>query len=271
MKFLSFGDFQLTHRWIQILMDDEQRREYDEMLDSPERMYFHYYKYYRRRYSPKVDVRVVIVTIILLYSILQYIGQWTSYRHALSYLVRDPRHRNKARDIANAQGLLAIRRKNCGTKMTREELKEREDDILRTIISQTVELRGDFSRPSLRRVLAVQLVVLPYTCFQWSLWAFTWMWSYWIMRRPYDDRAKAFLTRRRLGLSAAQWDALDEVRREGFMRKELWVRANYQAYLAEMAEEMRAQSAESSQSKRYRRYVKQAGGPSQIGMEHVDF
>uniref|UniRef100_A0A5K3FEZ8 J domain-containing protein n=1 Tax=Mesocestoides corti TaxID=53468 RepID=A0A5K3FEZ8_MESCO len=54
-----------------ILRDPEQRQEYEYMLDNPSEMYYHYYRYFRRRYSPKVDVRVVIVATVLILSAIQ--------------------------------------------------------------------------------------------------------------------------------------------------------------------------------------------------------
>lgn len=41
------------------------------MLDHPEEYYQHYYAYYRRRLTPKVDVRVVILVTICAISIFQ--------------------------------------------------------------------------------------------------------------------------------------------------------------------------------------------------------
>ena len=43
------------------LRDEESRADYDYMLDHPEEMWRNYYRYYRRRVGPKVDVRCVIV------------------------------------------------------------------------------------------------------------------------------------------------------------------------------------------------------------------
>lgn len=41
------------------------------MLDHPEEYYQHYYAYYRRQLTPKVDVRVVILVTICAISIFQ--------------------------------------------------------------------------------------------------------------------------------------------------------------------------------------------------------
>ena len=39
------------------LRDEESRADYDYMLDHPEEMWRNYYRYYRRRVGPKMDVR----------------------------------------------------------------------------------------------------------------------------------------------------------------------------------------------------------------------
>lgn len=51
--------------------DEDSRRDYDYMLDHPEEYYQHYYAYYRRRLTPKVDVRVVILVTICAISVFQ--------------------------------------------------------------------------------------------------------------------------------------------------------------------------------------------------------
>ncbi|KER32128.1 hypothetical protein T265_12856, partial [Opisthorchis viverrini] len=236
----------------EILMDEEQRRDYDYMLDNPEETYFHYYRYYRHRYSPKIDVRIVIAIIVTVLCVIQCQRSAVASLRCIALMPLERRpgagilpgcpsldrrsrdaevgfepqtfrsHRAKAREIASADGLLSVRRKDNGARFTREELKDREEAILRDIISRTVDLRGDCAKPSLRRLFICQLVLLPYTCYCWLIWAFKWVWFYWILRHPYDEAAKVFLTRRRLGMSEAQWDGLDEERRDAFMKKQLW-------------------------------------------------
>lgn len=53
------------------VQDEDTRRDYDYMLDHPEEYYQHYYAYYRRRLTPKVDVRIVILVTICAISIFQ--------------------------------------------------------------------------------------------------------------------------------------------------------------------------------------------------------
>ena len=56
----------------EVLKDDESREEYNYMLDHPEEMYSNYYRYYRRRFAPKVDVRIVIAVTLTIISGIQY-------------------------------------------------------------------------------------------------------------------------------------------------------------------------------------------------------
>lgn len=59
-----------TH-FLWCVQDEDTRRDYDYMLDHPEEYYQHYYAYYRRQLTPKVDVRVVILVTICAISIFQ--------------------------------------------------------------------------------------------------------------------------------------------------------------------------------------------------------
>lgn len=68
----------LSYRY-EILKDEESRADYDYMLDHPEEVYSHYYRYYRRRVAPKVDVRLVIAVSISIISAIQYFTSWQRY------------------------------------------------------------------------------------------------------------------------------------------------------------------------------------------------
>ncbi|CAH8852885.1 unnamed protein product [Trichobilharzia szidati] len=253
--------FRLINTAYEILSDPEQRREYDYMLDNPDQMYYHYYRYYRRQYSAKVDVRLVIISILLIISSIQYAGQWTSYNHALSYLLKDPKHRAKAKQYATAEGLLNIPKYEVGRRLTRDELKEREEELLKRILKETVELRGDCCRPSLKRVLLFRLLFFPWTCFLWLRWMLHWVVNYWILRRPYNEEAQIFITRRRLKMNETEWDYLGAEQQAKYLSKELWIKENYQKFLVEQEELNRIRAAEDTDLKRYRRYTKRAGPP----------
>ena len=47
------------------------------MLDNPDEFYSHYYRYYRRRMAPRVDIRIVLAVTISIISGIQYFTSWT--------------------------------------------------------------------------------------------------------------------------------------------------------------------------------------------------
>lgn len=81
----------------EVLKDDESREEYNYMLDHPEEMWQNYYRYYRRRMAPKVDVRIVIAATISVISLVQYYSAWSNYEEAIKYFVSVPKYRIQVR------------------------------------------------------------------------------------------------------------------------------------------------------------------------------
>ena len=69
------------------------------MLDHPEEMWSNYYRYYRRRMAPKVDVRIVIAVTITVISAIQYYSAWANYDEAIKYLMNVPKYRIQATQI----------------------------------------------------------------------------------------------------------------------------------------------------------------------------
>lgn len=87
------------------------------MLDNPEAVYRHYFRYYRKRMAPRVDVRIVLAVTITVISVVQvgaslsflrprwhtprnpsqYYGAWHRYRTAIDHLVTVPKYRLKVR------------------------------------------------------------------------------------------------------------------------------------------------------------------------------
>jgi DnaJ family protein C protein 25 len=64
------------HRRYEILKDDGSKADYDYMLDNPEEFYEHYYRYYKRRLAPQIDVRLVIAVVLIVTSAIQYYTSW---------------------------------------------------------------------------------------------------------------------------------------------------------------------------------------------------
>ncbi|CAF4607032.1 unnamed protein product, partial [Rotaria sp. Silwood2] len=133
----------------EILRDEETRADYDRMLDNPDQFYTHYYRYYRHRYAPKVDVRIVLIILISVISAIQYYSQYSNYYTAINYLVTVPKYRIQAQEIAKQEGLLGSNsnessKKNRGRKTMS---KQEEETILKRIVEQKLDIKGGYKKP----------------------------------------------------------------------------------------------------------------------------
>ncbi|CAG5121775.1 unnamed protein product [Candidula unifasciata] len=252
--------FQRIANAYEILRDEEQRTDYNYMLDNPDEYYSHYYRYYRRRVAPKVDVRVVIAVVVTVISVVQYYGAWNNYQTALSYLCKDQKYRSKAKDIALAEGLLNNKKKG---KRSKEEIKEEEEATIKRIIEDKMDIRGGYQKPQITDVLWVQLVLFPYHILKYIAWWVRWVWKFTIKREEYGQEEKLHIIRKNLGLSQLQFEALEESEIEEYLHKQLWIKAHYKEWKEKKEKEMKSKLAENSRYKMYRRYLKK-GGPGQM-------
>ena len=104
------------------------------MLDHPEEMWQNYYRYYRRRMTPKVDVRLVIAVTISVISFIQYYSAWSNYEEAIKYLVTVPKYRIQATEIAKGDGLLK-RDKKADKGKSKDQIKEEDERVIRKVTS----------------------------------------------------------------------------------------------------------------------------------------
>lgn len=235
------------------------------MLDNPSEYYAHYYRYYRRRMTPKVDVRLVLVATITVISIVHYYVIWERYDSAIKYFMTVQKYRNKALEIAEQQNIAngTANGKAAKTKArnrpSKAEQKEEQDRLIRKIIEENMDIKGAFAKPQLTDILWVQLIFLPYTLAKYVYWQLRWIWRFTIMRQAYGDEEKLYIIRRYLKMGQYQFDGIEEDEKQEYLEMELWVRDNFDEWKAEKDEATKAQLAESARHKSYRRYMKNHG------------
>lgn len=242
----------------EVLKEDESRQEYDYMLDHPEEMWQNYYRYYRRRLAPKVDVRLVLIVTVTIISAIQYYSALSNYEEAIKYLVTVPKYRIQATEIAKSDGMLKRDKKQDKGK-TKEQIKDEEEKVIRSIVEEKMDISGGYAKPKIWDVLLVQLVVLPYTTFLWSRFYSRWLWKFGIRREEYGLDEKNYVIRRNMKLSEGQFNAMTEDEREDFLEQELWIRDKFDEWKKEKDDEMRIKMAQSGRYKQYRRYMKNHG------------
>ncbi|EDV21960.1 uncharacterized protein TRIADDRAFT_50730 [Trichoplax adhaerens] len=226
--------FRLIAKAYEILKDDEERNNYDYMLDNPDLVYRHYYRYYKKRVSPKVDIRVVVMVTVTVVSLIQYLAGLNRYNDAIKYALRDQRYRNQAIEVAKSKGLWNTSKKK----------------------GKRSKMIGGYKKPSVFDVLFFQLCFSPLYIVQYIFWYLRWLWKFNVNKEPYGPEERIYLTRKKLGLSATKWESLPAEKQSNFESRELWIDENFKTFTAEMEEDMRVKNASSNKYKMYRRYMK---------------
>ncbi|XP_068190815.1 dnaJ homolog subfamily C member 25 [Antennarius striatus] len=253
------GKFLLVATAYETLKDEDTRRDYDYMLDHPEEYYQHYYTYYRRRLTPKVDVRIVILVTICAISIFQYYSWHSSYNETISYLMTRPKYRIQAMEIAKQQGLLKGSKEKGKNRRSKEEVREQEEEVIRDIIKNKIDIKGGCQKPSLSDILLCQIVLFPYYLTIYVSWYVSWVYRFTICREEYGDEEKLYIIRRYMKMSQSQFDSLDESIKQSFLEKQLWIKENYKVFRKEQEEELKIKMATNWRMKRYRRWMKNEG------------
>jgi len=221
-------------------------------------MWRNYYRYYRRRVGPKVDVRLVLAVTISLISAAQYYFSWSNYNEAIKFFASVPKYRMQAQEIAKADGLLK-KDKKADRGKSREEIKEEEENVIRNVIMDKMDIRGAYAKPTWKDVLWVQLVLLPYTIFNYIRWYIDWIWRFWVKKEEYSRVEHLYLIRKNMGISQGKFDMIEEEEIEDMLEQELWIAAKYKEYKDVKDAEMKAKMSESGRYKQYRRYMKSHG------------
>jgi len=239
----------------EILRDEESRTDYDYMLDNPQEYYAHYYRYYRRRVSPKVDVRLVVIVTISVISIIQYYSAWQRYESAIKYFLTVPKYRLKATEIVQSRQGKDLNKKSKG-KSSKAEQKEENEKLIRQIIEENMDIKGAYAKPEIKNILWIQLLMSPYTIFMYFVWYFRWTINFTLMKKPYGDEEKLYLIRKFLGMGQNQFNAIEEATKNEYLELELWIKQNFIKWKKDQEEEMKLNLADNPRYKQYRRYMR---------------
>lgn len=248
----------------EILRDEEARTDYDYMLDNPDEYYAHYYRYYRRRVAPKVDVRIVLFVTISIISIIQHYSAWQRYDTAIKYFMTVPKYRNKAMDMAQQQqkiddGKEMRNGKKSKNRLSKSEQKEEQEKLIRKIIEEKMDIKGAYAKPEIIDILWIQILIFPYTFVKYIIWYAKWFWNFTILRKPYGREEKLYLIRKLMRMGQHQFNAVEDDKIEEYLELELWKKENFEEWKLEQEEEMKKNLADNPRYKQYRRYMKNHG------------
>jgi len=257
-----------------ILTNSKLRREYDHFRERPDE---YFYKYGSSVYipAPKSDTIVVVTLLLLLGCAFTWYAQKNRWQQIADRVVKDAVEGLKAGEGASSESLEVrdkaeevlkgkkeeesksngVGEKKKGMKLTKKELRDKENEELRPIIVDLVNQIQDFGfgagfhQPTWRDILVVKMVKWPYPVIMGLLWEIKY-YARRITKCETNDNEREVLTKRAVGNVA--WQASSDSDKESMLTQELWVTAN----LEEWIEATKMGQLSTGQQKRYNRYMK---------------
>lgn len=159
---------------------------------------------------------------------LQYYSWWSSYTEAMNYLMTIPKYRIQATELAKQQGLLNRTKEKGKNRRSKEEIREEEEQIIRDIIKNKIDIKGGYQKPNVSDILLCKIILFPYHLCTYVAWNFSWFYRFTIHREEYGDEERLYIIRKYMKMSQAQFDSLENSLIETFLKQQLWIKANYE-------------------------------------------
>ncbi|KAF6162980.1 hypothetical protein GIB67_021129 [Kingdonia uniflora] len=223
------GEERLNSEKFEILKDEATREQYDYAIAHPEEVFYNTARYYHAYYGHKTDTRAVLVGLLLILSAFQYLNQWTRYTQAISMVKKTPAYKNKLRALEHERNG-GVTNKRKGQKQID---KKTEEDFGKEL---ELQIQGA-EKPTMWQLLAVRVLLLPYTLGKLLLWNCSWFWRYRVKRAPYSWDDACYLSQRCLRVPPEGWRNLDESIKDDLIQRRLWEKSNMETYLAEQRKE----------------------------------
>ncbi len=129
---------------------------------------------------PKADVRIIIASIIIFFSVLLPIVQYQKWQRAVNYLKYATINNLGLKNGGTKETMELYRRaeerfhlqhkSNCNNEKYLSNLKMLKDPLFLTIVDDVVaevEIEGGYKKPTFKDVFLIKLLVLPYSIFLW--------------------------------------------------------------------------------------------------------
>uniref|UniRef100_A0AAV2IRZ6 DnaJ homolog subfamily C member 25 n=1 Tax=Knipowitschia caucasica TaxID=637954 RepID=A0AAV2IRZ6_KNICA len=185
--------------------------------------------------SPEEAARLFL-QVATAYETLKYYSWHSSYNEAIKYLVTVPKYRLQAVTIAQEQGLLLPVKERGKNRRSKEEVRDQEEQVIRSIIQTKIDIKGSYQKPSVWDLLLCQLVLAPVTMIRFLVWNLTWFYRFRLRGEPYGPEEQRYLIRKNMKMSQSQFDSLEDCTVQDFLQRELWIPEKYQSVWAYKAQ-----------------------------------
>lgn len=159
---------------------------------------------------------------------LQFFSWWSSYNEAINYLATVPKYRIQATEIARQQGLLNKTKEKGKNRRSKEEIREEEEEIIKDIIKNKIDIKGGYQKPKIYDILLFQILLAPFYLCKYIVWYCWWIYCFAIKGQEYGVEEKLYIIRRYMKMSQSQFDSLEDHQKENFLERQLWIRENYE-------------------------------------------
>lgn len=159
---------------------------------------------------------------------LQFFSWWSSYNEAINYLASVPKYRIQATEIARQQGLLNKTKEKGKNRRSKEEIREEEEEIIKDIIKNKIDIKGGYQKPKIYDILLFQILLAPFYWCKYIVWYCWWIYCFTIKGQEYGVEEKLYIIRRYMKMSQSQFDSLEDHQKETFLERQLWIRENYE-------------------------------------------
>ncbi|KAJ0976088.1 hypothetical protein J5N97_018053 [Dioscorea zingiberensis] len=213
----------------EILKDEATREQYDYAIAHPEEVFYNAARYYHAYYGHKTDPRLVLVGLLFVVSAFQYLNQWSRYNQAISMVKKTPAYKNRLRALELERSGGVVNKKKNNKQMDKKVEEELSNEL-------ELQIHGS-EKPSVWKLIGVQILLLPYTLGKISFWRLCWFWRYQIKKAPYSWNDACYLTQTSLKLPIDAWWNIDETVKNNLVHKHLWKKDNMERYQAEIRKE----------------------------------
>eukprot|EP00928_Gymnodinium_smaydae_P022002 TRINITY_DN18618_c0_g2_i1.p1 TRINITY_DN18618_c0_g2~~TRINITY_DN18618_c0_g2_i1.p1 ORF type:complete len:349 (+),score=38.51 TRINITY_DN18618_c0_g2_i1:79-1125(+) len=244
--------FRAITRAYEILSDEDMREAYHYFQDNPDAYMSHYYQYYRAAYQPKTPLWIVVVGVLVFLSILQHINNHWKYNAAIRAVMYQQQFKRRVNERLDAEV-----KKLKLSKVEKEVLRGR---IEMDVLENECKLGGElFAKPSLRRLIGVRALMLPWTITYNVYWQLAWVYRFSIKGESYGPEEREYLTKCALRCGETWWSAQGEDQRQELIARKLWEPEPWAAFVEEQkaVEEERLRKLQNSGAyKRAKRYMR---------------
>mmetsp|Transcript_9136 Transcript_9136/g.11886 ORF Transcript_9136/g.11886 Transcript_9136/m.11886 type:complete len:282 (+) Transcript_9136:99-944(+) len=179
----------------EVLSDKEERAEYDYYLAHPEQAFYNKMRFYRRRYAPKSDARIVVLVFVVVVSAIQYAVRVRQHSVAIKYFkTYDKKFKIRVKQLAaerfeeqqvQAKAKNGAKARKKVKKDNKEQLAKLEKEITEELANE-IEIEGGYKKPELRDLFAFRIIVFPYTVGKSFVWNADWIYRHSIKKEPYS-------------------------------------------------------------------------------------